>query len=127
MLFTLYWAMFCCYLLFFAFCPLLDIFLLKGVLYLEFRVKHVDVEYIREIEKKAKLISERTGRRFTRNDYMLQLIRNDSESELIEYRKSEFDLLADELRLALAENTQRTNVLIDRYEMLFDFLVKHLD
>lgn len=90
-------------------------------------MRDVDPQYISEIDKKCKVMSERSGRNYSRNDYLKQLIRTDSEIDLIDYRKSEFDIAIDEMKLAFKSNEESIKGLTDTYKMLFDYLIKNIE
>lgn len=90
-------------------------------------IRNVDPQYLKEIDRKAKEISERTQSKFSRNDYLKLLLRQDSEIDLINYKKEEFDLLLDKLLLSNLENTEAIKDLTDVYQNLFNFLISAID
>lgn len=94
---------------------------------MNFTLRDVDPQYIEVIDKKCKEISQRTGSKFSRNDYILQLIRTDSEIDLIEYKKTEFDTAVEKMKLAFEENTSSINELNETYSELLNFLVMNIN
>lgn len=94
---------------------------------MNFTIRDVDPQYVEEIDKKCKEISQRTGLKFSRNDYILQLIRTDSEIDLIDYKKTEFDHAVEKMKSAFEENTSSINELNKTYSDLFHFLVMNLN
>lgn len=94
---------------------------------MEVKIRNVDPQYIKEIDRKAKEIAERTQSKFSRNDYLKLLLRQDSEIDLINYKKSEFDLLLDKLLLNNLENTEAIKDLTEVYQNLFNFLISTID
>lgn len=75
------------------------------------------------IAEKSKRISEKTGQRFSQNDYLKLLIRQDSEIDLINYKKSEFDLALDTLVVKINQNNEYVRELTEVYERLTNLLI----
>ncbi|HDI3019195.1 TPA: hypothetical protein PL519_003438 [Clostridium botulinum] len=88
-------------------------------------IRDVDPQYINLIDDKCKEISERTGKKFSRNDYLKQLLRTDSEIDLIDYKKHEFDLTIDKLIVALKEQSSGLNDLNKTYKNLFEYMINN--
>ncbi|MBY6889354.1 hypothetical protein HYH68_16300 [Clostridium botulinum] len=88
-------------------------------------IRDVDPQYINLIDNKCKEISERTGKKFSRNDYLKQLLRTDSEIDLIDYKKHEFDLTIDKLIVALKEQSFGLNDLNKTYKNLFEYMINN--
>lgn len=86
-------------------------------------IRGIDPQYVKEIDKKVKKIQERTGKKFSRNDYFLAIIRQDSEIDLIDYKKSEFDLVVEKLLLSNEQMVESISELTSVYERLFNFLI----
>ena len=87
-------------------------------------IRDIDPDYIKEIDKKTEEIRMKTGTKFSRNDYLKSLIRTDSESELIEYKKTQFDLAVDKLLVSNEKLIENISDLTKTYERLFNFLVE---
>lgn len=94
---------------------------------MEVKIRNVDPQYIKEIDRKAKEIAERTQSKFSRNDYLKLLLRQDSEIDLINYKKEEFDLLLDKLLLSNLENNEAIKDLTEVYQNIFNFLISAVD
>ncbi|KRU40005.1 hypothetical protein [Clostridium sporogenes] len=88
-------------------------------------IRDVDPQYINLIDNKCKEISERTGKKFSRNDYLKQLLRTDSEIDLIDYKKHEFDLIIDKLIVALKEQSFELNDLNKTYKNVFEYMINN--
>ena len=86
-------------------------------------VRNIDPQYIREIDKKCAEISQKRGSKFSRNDYLKQLLRQDSEIDLIDYRKSEFDEMLDKLLLEAEKTNRNVSELTETYQRVFDLLM----
>jgi hypothetical protein len=87
-------------------------------------IRGIDPQYVKEIDKKVNKIQERTGKKkFSRNDYFLAIIRQDSEIDLIDYKKSEFDLVVEKLLLSNEQMVESISELTSVYERLFNFLI----
>lgn len=86
-------------------------------------IRGVDPQYIKEIDRKAEEIKSKTGSKFSRNDYLKSIIRTDSEIDLINYKKAEFDLAIDKLLLSQEELIANISELTKVYERVFNFLI----
>ncbi|EMF0336497.1 TPA: hypothetical protein IWN98_001277 [Enterococcus faecium] len=90
---------------------------------MEVKIRGVDPQYIQEIDRKVKEIKRKTNRNFSRNDYFKMLIRQDSEIDLINYKKAEFDLALDKMLVSNEELTASIVNLTEVYERLFNLLL----
>ena len=94
-----------------------------GGVALDVIIRGVDPQYIKEIDRKAEEIKSKTGSKFSRNDYLKSIIRTDSEIDLINYKKAEFDLAIDKLLLSQEELIANISELTKVYERVFNFLI----
>lgn len=86
-------------------------------------IRDIDPQYIQEIDKKAKLISSRTGMKFSRNDYFKLMIRQESEIDLIDYKKAEYDIAVDKMILSNEKLSSDVSELTLVYERIFNFIL----
>lgn len=86
-------------------------------------IRDVDPQYIKQIDKKAKEIATRTQSKFSRNDYLKLLLRQDSEIDLINYKKEEFDLALDKIVVSNLQTVESIERLTSVYEQLFNYLI----
>ncbi|WP_347401331.1 hypothetical protein [Candidatus Enterococcus courvalinii] len=87
------------------------------------KIRGIDPQYIQEIDRKVMEIRQKTNRNFSRNDYLKMLLRQDSEIDLINYKKAEFDLALDKMLVSNEELTASIENLTDVYERLFNLLL----
>ncbi|MBO0481490.1 hypothetical protein JZO71_04015 [Enterococcus sp. MSG2901] len=90
---------------------------------MEVKIRGIDPQYIQEIDRKVMEIRQKTNRNFSRNDYLKMLLRQDSEIDLINYKKAEFDLALDKMLVSNEELTASIENLTDVYERLFNLLL----
>lgn len=86
-------------------------------------IRGVDSQYVAEIDRKVKEIRTKTNQKFSRNDYLKQLLRQDSEIDLINYKKAEFDLALDKMLISNEELSASISNLTEVYERIFNLLV----
>ena len=53
---------------------------------MEVRIRNVDEKIVREIDRRCDELSNRTGNKWSRNDYLKLLIENDFDRPLMEYK-----------------------------------------
>lgn len=90
---------------------------------MDVKIRDVDPQYIERIDQKAKEIADRTKSKFSRNDYLKLLLRQDSEIDLIDYKKEEFDLMLDKILLSNERLSMSIERLTDVYENIFNYLI----
>lgn len=90
---------------------------------MDVKIRGIDPQYIKEIDRKVMEIRKKTNRSFSRNDYLKLLVRQDSEIDLINYKKAEFDLALDKMLVSNEELTASITNLTEVYERLFNLLL----
>ncbi|EHM36642.1 TPA: hypothetical protein NZD55_002806, partial [Enterococcus faecium] len=63
----------------------------------EVRIRNVDEKIVREIDRRCDELSNRTGNKWSRNDYLKLLVENDFDRPLMEYKQDKFDQLLNQL------------------------------
>ena len=58
---------------------------------MEVRIRNVDEKIVREIDRRCDELSNRTGNKWSRNDYLKLLVENDFDHPLMEYKQDKFD------------------------------------
>ena len=58
-------------------------------------IRNVNAKFITEIERRCVELSNRTGNKWSRNDYLKLLIENDFDRPLMEYKQEKFDQLLE--------------------------------
>ena len=64
---------------------------------MEVRIRNVDEKIVREIDRRCDELSNRTGNKWSRNDYLKLLVENDFDHPLMEYKQDKFDQLLNQL------------------------------
>lgn len=90
-------------------------------------IRNIDVTYAKEIERKAKDISNKIGTEFSRNDYIKMLIQNDCELQLVKLKEDKFDRAVDNLNYTLTKQSEILQEFIDSNNRLFHFMVSGID
>lgn len=60
-------------------------------------LRNIDSKYVTEIDQRCKELSNRTGNKWSRNDYLKLLVENDFDRPLMEYKQDKFDQLLNQL------------------------------
>lgn len=90
---------------------------------MDIKIRGISESYINNIDDQAKQISERTGKKFSRNDYLLLVLERDKQLDLLTYQKTEFDLAVDQMIISNEKLTENICELTSVYERLFNFLI----
>ncbi|MDT6917487.1 hypothetical protein NNO67_15350 [Enterococcus faecium] len=69
-------------------------------------VRNIDPKFVATIDKRCQELTNKTGEKWSRNQYLKILIENDFDHELMNYKKDQFDLLFEKFIAIQAENTQ---------------------
>ena len=56
-------------------------------------VRNIDPKVISEIDRRCQELTTKTGKKWSRNQYLKILIENDFDHALMNYKKDQFDLL----------------------------------
>lgn len=73
-------------------------------------VRKIDSKVIAKIDKRCQELTNKTGKKWSRNRYLKVLIENDFDHALMHYKKDQFDLLLEKF---IAIQTENTNILND--------------
>lgn len=87
----------------------------------------VDVAYIKEIDRKAKEISDKLGRKFSRNEYIKMLIQKDSELRLMQLKEDKFDEATNNLKVTLEKQERKLQEFIDSNNRLLLAMASGID
>ncbi|MGC3432554.1 hypothetical protein ACPTIU_30080, partial [Pseudomonas aeruginosa] len=69
-------------------------------------IRNIDPKIITQIDKRCQELTNKTGKKWSRNQYLKVLIENDFDRKLMAYRKDQFDLLLEKFIDIQAINTQ---------------------
>ncbi|MGW8786050.1 hypothetical protein [Heyndrickxia sporothermodurans] len=94
---------------------------------MDIKVTNVDVSYIKEIDRKAEEITQKLGRKFSRNEYIKMLIQNDCELRLMKLKEDVFDQAIKGLNQTLDSQTNKLQEFINSNNRLFYLLASGID
>lgn len=90
-------------------------------------IRDIEPMYVNEIDKKAKELSKKLGRKFSRNEYIKMLIQNDCELRLTKLKEDKFDDAVDLLNATLDRQTKTLQEFIDSNTRLFHLMASGED
>ncbi|MCM3033696.1 hypothetical protein [Niallia sp. MER 6] len=94
---------------------------------MDIKVSNVDLVYIKEIDKRAQELSDKLGRKFSRNEYIKMLIQNDCELRLTKLKEDKFDHAVDNLVTTLSRQEATLQSFINSNNRLFHLLATGID
>lgn len=94
---------------------------------MDIKVSNVDPAYIKEIDKRAEELSDKLGRKFSRNEYIKMLIQNDCELRLTKLKEDKFDHAVDNLVTTLSRQEETLQNFINSNNRLFHMLATGID
>ena len=86
-------------------------------------VRKIDSKVIAKIDKRCQELTNKTGKKWSRNRYLKVLIENDFDHALMNYRKDQFDLLLEKFNAIQAKNTQVLNDYVHTNNQLIETLI----
>ncbi|OTP20022.1 hypothetical protein [Enterococcus mundtii] len=89
----------------------------------EIRVRGVNKKYVQEIDCRCEELTERTGQKWRRNDYLKLLIENDFERPLMDYKKDQFDRLLERFTDVQLHNTKVLEAYTNEVNNLIELLI----
>lgn len=90
---------------------------------MEVKVRNVSPKFISEIDKRCLELTEKTGNKWSRNDYLKLVIENDFERPLANYKQDRFDELIQKFAEVQAHNTKVLEEYIDTTNQLIERLI----
>ncbi|MFF6083648.1 hypothetical protein V7G04_14585, partial [Enterococcus faecium] len=72
-------------------------------------VRKIDSKVIAKIDKRCQELTNKTGKKWSRNKYLKVLIESDFDRQLTTYKKDQFDLLLEKFIAIQTKNTQVLN------------------
>lgn len=76
-------------------------------------VRGIDPAYIKEIDRRCELISAKLNRNYSRQEYLRNLIQNEVERSLFEFKQDQFDSAVKNLSITLERQTNMLQEYID--------------
>ncbi len=77
----------------------------------------------REIDHRCEELTEQTGKKWSRNDYLKLLIENDFERPLMDYKKEKFDHLLEKFSEVQAHNTKILEAYVNQNNLILEILI----
>lgn len=87
-------------------------------------VRGIDPSYIKEIDRRCELISAKLNRKYSRQEYLKNLIQNEVERSLFDFKQDQFDIAIKNLGTTLDRQTNMLQEYIDTNNELIEVIVK---
>ncbi|EHQ3682812.1 hypothetical protein KR786_002711 [Enterococcus faecium] len=86
-------------------------------------VRKIDSKVIAKIDKRCQELTNKTGKKWSRNRYLKVLIKNDFDHALMHYKKDQFDLLLEKFIAIQEKNTETLNEYVRTNNQLIETLI----
>ena len=86
-------------------------------------VRNINPKIITRIDKRCQELTTKTGKKWSRNQYLKILIENDFDHALMNYKKDQFDLLLEKFIAIQAKNTEILNDYVHTNNQLIETLI----
>lgn len=96
----------------------------KEGVYMEMHVRNVDPNHITEIDKRCKRISKRLGKRYSRSDYINEVLRQHIDEEFGRNKDDKFDTAVRNLSVSLNRQEMKLQEYIDATNELIGTLAE---
>ncbi|EJX41824.1 hypothetical protein HMPREF1352_02916 [Enterococcus faecium 511] len=87
-------------------------------------IRNVNAKFITEIERRCVELSNRTGNKWSRNDYLKLLIENDFDRPLMEYKQEKFDQLLEKFSEIQSYNTMILEEYVSQNNRIIEILIE---
>lgn len=87
-------------------------------------LRNIDSKYVTEIDQRCKELSNRTGNKWSRNDYLKLLVENDFDRPLMEYRQEKFDQLLEKFSEIQSYNTKILEEYVSQNNRIIEILIE---
>ena len=91
----------------------------------EIKVRGINKKYVQEIDRRCVELTEQTGQKWSRNDYLKLLIENDFERPLMDYKKDQFDRLLEKFTDVQLHNTKVLEAYTNEVKNIIEILIAH--
>ncbi|PFE70786.1 hypothetical protein CN316_11460 [Bacillus cereus] len=91
---------------------------------MEIHIRNADPFYMREIEKRCKQIGRKLGRRYTRSEYINDVIVKHFEQEYMRNKEDKFDEATKNVAISLERQEQKLQEYIDATHVLVGTLAR---
>lgn len=86
-------------------------------------VRKIDSKVIAKIDKRCQELTNKTGKKWSRNKYLKVLIESDFDRQLTTYKKDQFDLLLEKFIAIQEKNTETLNEYVRTNNQLIETLI----
>ena len=86
-------------------------------------VRKIDSKVIAKIDKRCQELTNKTGKKWSRNRYLKVLIENDFDHALMHSKKDQFDLLLEKFIAIQEKNTETLNEYVRTNNQLIETLI----
>lgn len=87
-------------------------------------IRNINAKFITEIERRCVELSNRTGNKWSRNDYLKLLIENDFDRPLMEYKQEKFDQLLEKFSEIQSYNTMILEEYVSQNNRIIEILIE---
>lgn len=88
-------------------------------------IRDIGPKYIEEISRKCAELRNKTGQKWSQNDYLKCLIKNDFHRPLVNYKEVQFDQAIEHFGEIIERNTQALVEYIETTNRLISILINH--
>lgn len=87
-------------------------------------IRNIEKKYINKIDKRCEELTVKTGKKWSRNQYLKVLIENDFDHALLNYKKDQFDQLLEKFVDIQTYNTKTLEEYIATNNQLIGLLIE---
>ena len=87
-------------------------------------LRNIDSKYVTELDQRCKELSNRTGNKWSRNDYLKLLVENDFDRPLMEYKQEKFDQLLEKFSEIQSYNTKILEEYVSQNNRIIEILIE---
>lgn len=87
-------------------------------------LRSINSKYVTEIVQRCKELSNRTGNKWSRNDYLKLLVENDFDRPLMEYKQEKFDQLLEKFSEIQSYNTKILEEYVSQNNRIIEILIE---
>ena len=88
------------------------------------KIRDLDPKFISEIDRRCVELSNRTGNKWSRNDYLKLLVENDFDRPLMEYKQEKFDQLSEKFSEIQSYNTKILEEYVSQNNRIIEILIE---
>lgn len=93
-----------------------------GLKSMDVLVRGIDPAYIKEIDRRCELLSAKLNRKYSRQEYLQNLIQNEVERSLFEFKQDQFDTAVKNMTITLDRQINMLQEYVDAIHELIQVL-----